>query len=49
VPELKEHIDIIVPGIIGIIGLLIGGYSLEDAITARQSIVVYPQNAGKIN
>ena len=50
VPELKEHIDIIVPGIVGLVGILIGGYAIEDAVTARQSsVVVYPQNAGKIN
>jgi hypothetical protein len=35
VPELQPHIDIIVPGILGIVGVLIGGYSVEDALRAR--------------
>ncbi len=30
VPALAEHINVIVPGILGIIGLVIGGYSAED-------------------
>lgn len=42
VPELKEHIDIMIPAIVGIIGLLIGGYSIEDAITARSSALIFP-------
>lgn len=36
VPELREHIDVIVPGIVGIIGVLIGGYAIEDAVAARK-------------
>ena len=36
VPDLQTHIDIIVPGILGIIGVLIGGYSLEDALMANR-------------
>jgi hypothetical protein len=36
VPELQEHIDIIVPGILGIVGVLIGGYSVEDAVNAQR-------------
>lgn len=30
VPALTEHLEIIVPGVLGIIGLLIGGYTAED-------------------
>lgn len=37
VPELKQHIDVIVPGVVGIVGILIGGYSLEDFASARAS------------
>jgi uncharacterized membrane protein YeaQ/YmgE (transglycosylase-associated protein family) len=36
VPELQDHIDIIVPGIVGIVGVLIGGYAIEDALAARK-------------
>jgi hypothetical protein len=37
VPELRAQIDVIVPGILGIIGILIGGYSVEQAAqSARQ-------------
>lgn len=36
VPELQPHIDIIVPGIVGIVGILIGGYAIEDAVTAQR-------------
>lgn len=36
VPELRQHIDIIVPGIVGIVGILIGGYSLEDVVNASK-------------
>jgi len=35
IPELEEHINIIVPGIVGIIGVLVGGLSIEDAARAR--------------
>ena len=35
VPELREHIDIIVPGIVGIVGILIGGYAAEDVAAQR--------------
>lgn len=35
VPALSEHIDIIVPGILGIVGVLIGGYSAEDFAQAK--------------
>jgi hypothetical protein len=34
VPELQPHIDVIVPAILGIIGILIGGYTVEGAASA---------------
>jgi len=30
VPELSEHLDVIAPSIVAIVGILIGGYSAQD-------------------
>lgn len=35
VPELAQNVDTLTTAIMIVIGLLIGGYSLEDAISAR--------------
>lgn len=37
VPALTEHLEIIVPGVLGIIGLLIGGYTAEDYAARKSS------------
>lgn len=37
VPEVRQHIDIIVPGIVGIVGILIGGYAIEDVVSASKN------------
>jgi len=31
VPDLEAQVDVIVPAVLIIVGMLIGGYSLEDA------------------
>ena len=35
-PSLQEHIEILIPGVVGIIGILIGGYAVEDAVQANR-------------
>jgi hypothetical protein len=34
-PELQEHIDVLIPGVLGIVGVAIGGFAIEDAARAR--------------
>jgi hypothetical protein len=34
VPALQPHIDVIVPAILGIVGILIGGYTVEETASA---------------
>lgn len=36
-PDLKPYLDEIIPSIVVIVGILIGGYAVEDAIEARNS------------
>lgn len=34
-PAMQPHLDSLVPGILAIIGILIGGYSIEDYAIAK--------------
>lgn len=34
VPELEEYIETLIPGILGIVGIVIGGYTLQDTALA---------------
>ena len=36
VPELEAHVDTLTPGILAVVGLLIGGYTVQDSISAYQ-------------
>lgn len=37
VPALQEHADLLIQAIIVVVGVLIGGYSLEDAARAMNA------------
>lgn len=41
VPELEPHMETLVPGILGVIGLLIGGYTVQDTIIAYNGETKY--------
>ena len=41
-PDLKEHIGVIVPGVLGIVGLLIGGYTAQDVAREKYNPTMPP-------
>jgi len=41
VPELEPHMETLVPGILGVIGLLIGGYTAQDIVVAYNGETKY--------
>ena len=41
VPELEPHMETLVPGILGVVGLLIGGYTVQDTIVAYNGETKY--------
>lgn len=34
VPELESHLNVIAPSVVAIVGILIGGYSIEETVQA---------------
>lgn len=39
-PELRAHLDVIAPAVVGIIGVLVGGYTVEQTAQAWQTPII---------